>query len=196
MHVNREVNMFKDYRKHLVGIVLPILFLAFAGIGVASMGTNPDPSGSAKQTVSLTDQVRHELLMLPYYGVFDQLSFSIEGNDTVVLSGQVTRPVLKSDAEAVVRKVKGAAKVVNNIEVLPLSRMDDSIRLAAYRAIFSRPGFAKYAIQANSPIRIIVKNGNITLDGFVISQTDKTIAEMAARGVPFTFSVTNNLAID
>jgi len=162
---------------------------------VASTGTNPDPSSSAKQTLSLGDKVRHELLMLPYYGVFDQLGFSIEGTDTVVLSGQVTRPVLKSDAEAAIKSLKGVGKVVNNIEVLPLSRMDDSIRLAVYRAIFSRPGFAKYAIQANSPIRIIVKNGNITLDGFVANQIDKTTAEMAARSVPFTFSITNNLEI-
>jgi hyperosmotically inducible periplasmic protein len=194
--MNQEANMFRKYRKHLVGIALPILLVSFAGIAVASTGSGPDPSGSAKQALSLADQVRHELLMLPYYGVFDELAFSIQGADTVVLSGEVTRPVLKSDAEAVVRGIKGVGKIVNNIEVLPLSRMDDSIRLAAYRAIFSRPGFEKYAIQANSPIKIIVKNGHITLDGVVISETDKTMAEMAARSIPFTFSITNNLAVD
>ena len=134
--------------------------------------------------------------MLPYYSVFDNLAFSVEGTDTVVLAGQVTRPTLKSDAAAAVRKIEGVGKVVNNIEVLPLSRMDDSIRLLAYRAIFSRPGFEKYRIQANSPIRIIVKNGDITLDGVVANQFDKTLAEMAAKGVPFAFKVTNNLTVD
>jgi len=95
-----------------------------------------------------------------------------------------------------VRGIKGVGKVVNDIEVLPLSRMDDSIRLAAYKAIFSKPGFEKYAIQGSSPIRIIVKNGHITLDGVVINKMDKTLAEMAVRSIPFTFSVINNLAVD
>jgi len=188
--------MFRKYRKHLVGILLPIMLCSFTGFAVASTGNGPDPSGSAKQALGLADHVRHELLMLPYYGVFDELSFSIQGADTVVLSGEVTRPILKSDAEAAVRGIKGVGKVVNDIEVLPLSRMDDSIRLAAYKAIFSKPGFEKYAIQGSSPIRIIVKNGHITLDGVVINKMDKTLAEMAVRSIPFTFSVINNLAVD
>jgi hyperosmotically inducible protein len=143
----------------------------------------------------LADKVRHEILMLPYYSVFDEIGFSIEGNNTVVLMGEVRRPTLKSDAGAVVRRIEGVEKVVNNIEVLPLSPMDNSIRWATYRAIFSRPGFEKYGIQAISPIRIIVKNGHITLDGFVATQGDKIMAEMAARGVPFAFSVTDNLKV-
>ncbi len=173
-------------RKSLRGAVVSIFFLALAGVGSASVPKNA--------VSSLQDKVRHELVMLPYYGVFDVLSFSIEG-DTVVLSGEVRTPVLKSDAENAVRRLAGVARVVNNIEVLPLSRMDDSIRLAAYRAIFSRPGFERYADQAVSPIRIIVKNGNITLDGVVGSQFDRNLAEMAARSVPNVFSVTDNLTI-
>jgi hyperosmotically inducible periplasmic protein len=143
----------------------------------------------------LSDQVRHELVMLPFLGVFDNLGFSIENSNTVVLAGQVVRPNLKSDAEAAVRRIPGVSKVVNNIEVLPLSSFDDAIRWRTYRAIYSRPGFEKYADQAISPIRIIVKNGNITLDGIVGSQMDRTMAEMAAKSVPGAFSVTDNLTV-
>jgi len=187
--------MFKGKGKLLIGMFLPILLFGLAQLGVASVPKNAAQSGLTQKSTGLADKVRHELVMLPYYGVFDNLAFSIEGSDTVVLTGQVTRPVLKSDAGAVVRKVEGVGKVVNNIEVLPLSPFDDSIRLAAYRAIFSKPGFERYAIQALSPIRIIVKNGNITLDGVVSSQMDKIMAEMAARSVPGSFGVTNNLAV-
>jgi hyperosmotically inducible protein len=143
----------------------------------------------------LVKEVRHELVMLPYYGVFDNLEFRIEGN-TVVLSGQVTRPTLKSDAGNVVKKVEGVATVVNNIEVLPLSPNDDRIRLAAYRAIFSRPGLDRYSLMAVPPIHIIVKNGNITLTGVVGRQADKDLAGIAANGVSGAFGVTNNLQVE
>ncbi len=178
--------MSNKSKRLLYGVVLSIFLLGLAGVSPASV-----PKNSAQ---SLADRVRHQLVMLPYYSVFDELAFSIEGK-TVVLTGEVRRPTLKSDAEAVVRKIEGVEKVVNNIEVLPVSRMDDSIRLAAYRAIFSKPGFEKYADQPISPIRIIVKNGNITLDGVVGTQLDKTLADLAARAVPYTFSVTNNLTV-
>ena len=173
-------------KRMLYGVVLSIFLLGLAGVGTASVPKNSPQS--------LSDRVRHQLVMLPYYSVFDELAFSVEG-ETVVLTGEVRKPTLKSDAEAVVRKIEGVEKVVNNIEVLPVSPMDDSIRLAAYRAIFAKPGFEKYADQPISPIRIIVKNGTITLDGVVGTQLDKTLAEMAARGVPYTFSVTNNLTV-
>lgn len=182
--------MFARYRRHLAGAVLPVLLL---GLAVVSPGV--PLFASTRQPRDLGDKVRHELVMLPFYGVFDNLSYRIEGTDTVVLAGQVTRPTLKSSAEAVVRKIEGVKDVVNDIEVLPLSPMDDSIRLATYRAIFFRPGFERYAVQAVSPIRIIVKNGNITLEGAVGNQVDKSVAAMAARSVPFVFSVTDNLKI-
>ena len=188
--------MFQGYVKRMLGIVLPIFLLGFAAISVASTHKATNPAGSSKQPLSLTDQVRHELLMLPYFGVFDNLGFTIEDSSTAVLTGQVVRPILKSEAEAAVGRIQGISKVVDNIEVLPLSSFDDAIRVRTYRAIFSRPGFEKYANQANSPIRIIVKNGNITLDGFVGSQIDKTMAAMAARSVPGAFSVTDNLIVD
>ena len=187
--------MFTGYRKRMLGIVLPTFLLGCAAISVASTHNARDPAGSNKGPLSLTDQVRHELVMLPYFGVFDHLGFAIQDSNTVVLTGQVVRPILKSDAEAAVRRIQGISKVVNNIEVLPLSPFDDAIRLRTYRAIFSRPGFEKYANQAVSPIRIIVKNGNITLEGVVGNQMDKTMAWMAARFVPGAFSVTDNLTV-
>ena len=162
-----------------------LLLLGFAGTGLASV---------PKQGASLTDEVRHELLMLPYYNVFDELNYTIDGSNTVTLSGEVTRPIVKSDAEAAVRDIKGVGKVINNIEVLPLSPFDDRIRLNTYWAIFSRPGFEKYS-RAQSPIRIIVKNGNVTLEGSVANSLDKQLADMAARSVPDVFSVTDNLTI-
>ena len=187
--------MLTRYAKRMLGIVLPIFLLGFAAISMASTHNVTDPAGSNKQSLSLTDQVRHELVMLPYFGVFDNLSFTIENSNTVVLTGHVVRPTLRSDAEAAVRRIQGVAKVVNNIEVLPIAPSDDAIRLRAYWAIYSRTGFEKYAIQANPPIKIIVQNGNITLEGVVGSQMDKTIAEMAARSVPGVFGVKDALTI-
>jgi hyperosmotically inducible periplasmic protein len=188
--------MLTRYRKWIVGRVLPIILLSFAAVGMASTHNGTNPAGSSKMPKSLTEQVRHELSMLPYLGVFDDLGFTIDNSNAVVLLGQVVRPTLKADAEAVVRRVQGVSKVVNNIEVLPLSSFDDGIRLRTYRAIYSRPGFEKYADQAIAPIKIIVKNGNVTLDGFIGSQMDKILAEMAAKSVLGAFSVTNNLMVN
>jgi hyperosmotically inducible protein len=172
------------------GLLLRTILVAGSLLGLAVVGL-----ASNKQPASLSDEVRHQILMLPYYNVFNELSFTIDGSNTVVLNGEVTGPTLKADAEAAVRSVKGVGKIVNSIEVLPLSPFDNAIRLATYRAIFSRPGFEKYAIQPEAPIRIIVKNGNVTLEGFVNSALDKQMAEMAARMVPGVFSVTDNLEV-
>jgi osmotically-inducible protein OsmY len=140
-------------------------------------------------------EVRHQLVMLPYYSVFDNLSYRVDGGK-VTLMGQVVWPTLKSDAEAVVKKVEGVEKVVNNIEVLPLSPNDDRIRRAEFRAIFGDPTMDRYAIQAVPPIHIIVKNGHITLVGVVANETDRNIAGIRANGVPGVFSVTNNLRVE
>ncbi|HEY3130906.1 MAG TPA: BON domain-containing protein [Acidobacteriota bacterium] len=154
--------------------------------------------GSSQKPVNegrLAEEVRHQLVMLPWYGVFDNLAYEVRG-DTVILSGQVTRPTLKSDAEARVKKVEEVSRVINNIEVLPLSPNDDRIRFAAYRAIFSRPGLDRYAMMAVPPIHIIVKNGNLTLVGVVATESDKNQAGIVAHGVPSVFSVTNNLVVE
>ena len=186
--------MFTGSRRFISAIAMSILLLGLTGTSVASTsGTNP--AGSGKQPLSLTEQVRFKLITLNYLSVFDNVGFTLEGSDTVVLTGSVTRMTLKPDAEAAVRKVPGITEVVNNIEVLPLSSFDDTIRLQTYRAIYSREGFERYAIQALLPVRIIVKNGNVTLEGVVGSPLDKALAETAARSVPGAFSVTDNLTI-
>jgi hyperosmotically inducible protein len=140
-------------------------------------------------------EVRHELVMLPYYGVFDNLAFKVDGNK-VTLLGEVTRPTLKSDAEAVVKKIEGVESVDNQIEVLPLSPNDDRIRLAAYRAIYGQASLNRYALQAIPPIHIIVKNGNVRLEGVVANEGDKNLAGIRAKGVSGAFSVTNNLRVE
>lgn len=143
----------------------------------------------------LIRQVRHELVMLPYYGVFDNLAYRVEG-DKVTLLGQVTRPTLKSAAENVVKDIEGVISVDNQIVVLPLSSNDDRLRMALYRAIYSRPGLDRYALMAVPPIHIIVANGNVSLEGYVASEMDKNLANVTANGVSGVFSVTNNLVVD
>jgi hyperosmotically inducible protein len=140
-------------------------------------------------------EVRHELVTLPFYGVFDNLAFQVDGG-TVTLLGQVSRPTLKTDAERVVKSIEGVERVINRIEVLPLSPYDDRIRLAAYRAIYGNTALNRYALQAVPPIHIIVKNGNVTLEGVVANEGDKNIADIQARSVPGVFSVTNNLRVE
>ncbi len=142
----------------------------------------------------LIKEVRHELIMLPYYGVFDNLAFRIDGR-TVILEGQVVQPVLKSDAGNAVKRIEGVDKVVNNIETLPPSPMDDRIRREVYRSIYSYGPLFKYGGMAVPPIHIIVKSGRITLDGVVDNETDKNLAGMRANQVPGTFQVTNNLRV-
>ena len=140
-------------------------------------------------------EIRHELVMLPYYGVFDNLTYKVDGYN-VTLMGQVTRPTLKSDAERVVKNIEGVQKVTNNIEVLPLSPNDDRIRRAAFRAIYGHTALNRYAFGAVPPIHIIVNNGKISLEGVVANEADKNIAGLQANGVPGAFGVTNNLRVE
>ena len=143
----------------------------------------------------ITREVRHELVMLPNYGVFDNLGYRVDGG-TVSLSGQVTRPTLKSDAENVVKGIEGVTRVDNQIEVLPLSSMDDGIRIATYRTIFGKPGLDRYAMQAVPPIHIVVASGKVTLEGVVATEGDKNQAGIYANTVSGVFSVTNNLRME
>lgn len=149
---------------------------------------------SARSEERIIREVRHELLMLPYFGVFDNIAFKVN-DSTVTLMGQVTRPVLKSDAENAVKHIEGVERVDNQIEVLPPSSMDDQIRLRLYRTIYGDPGLEKYALGVQKPIRIIVKNGHVSLEGVVDSQADKDLAGIRAKTVPGTFSVENNLQV-
>lgn len=151
---------------------------------------NGDEAGQSYQQVAR--QVRHELVTLPYFGVFDNLAYKVEGA-TVTLYGQVVRPSTRSDAERRVAKIKGVERVFNQIEVLPLSSFDDSVRINTYRALARSGGLYRYLMGTNPSIRIIVNRGQVTLEGVVSSIGDKNLANVVASGVPGAFSVTNNL---
>ena len=169
------------------------LSFALMALAVPAFLRADNTSGSKPEEV-LVKKVRHELVMLPYYNVFDMLSFKVEGN-TVTLMGDVTRPVLKEDAGRAVKHVEGVQTVVNNIRVLPLSPFDNQIRRAEYRAIFGYAGLYRYALGTQPSIRIIVANGHVTLEGVVNNETDKNLVNIRANGVPGVFSVTNDLQV-
>jgi hyperosmotically inducible protein len=144
----------------------------------------------------IAQEVRHQLVMLPYYTIFDDLGFRVDGS-TVTLVGAVTNPTLKSDAENVVKRIEGVTQVNNQIEVLPLSPMDWQIRRAEARAIYGSPQIGdRYGNQALPPIHIIVRNGHVTLEGVVASEFDKNFINTRANTVPNVFSVTNNLRVE
>jgi hyperosmotically inducible protein len=141
-------------------------------------------------------EVRHQLLLLPYYGIFDDLAFKTEGG-TITLMGAVTRPTLKSDAEGVVKRIDGVTNVVNQIEVLPLSPNDDQIRRAEYRAIYGDPALStRYGFRALPSIHILVKNGNVQLEGSVANKFDYNLVNIRSKGVAGAFAVVNDLQIE
>ena len=168
-------------------------FLAL-GIG-SSLGAQERREHSGKGEMRLQKEVRHELVMLPMYDVFDNLAYKVEGG-TVTLFGQVTRPTIKTDAERVVKGIEGVERVENRIEVLPLSPNDDRIRRAVYRAVYGTDGLDRYAMRSVPTIHIIVNNGKVTLEGAVANEGDKNLANIKANGVSGVFSVTNNLQVD
>jgi hyperosmotically inducible protein len=202
------------HKTHKTLAVVFLLMLCFSAVAIGQQSQPAPPndqtvqaqpssaaqSQAANETLSpesqdrLVKEVRHELIMLPYYGVFDNLAFRIDGR-TVTLEGQVTQPVIRSDAEKAVKHIEGVEKVVNNIEVLPPSPLDDRIRRAVYRSIYSYGPLFKYGGMAVPPIHIIVKGGHVTLEGVVDSETDKGLAGMRANQVPGTFQITNNLRV-
>jgi hyperosmotically inducible protein len=157
-------------------------------------GVPPARQDTAKYEAWLSEKVRHELVMLPWLGVFDHLAFTVQG-ERVTLMGYTIRPSIRSSAENIVKKIEGVRQVVNNIEILPPSPHDDSIRRNAYRAIFGDPALGRYAIQPVPSIHIIVRRGHIILEGSVSNQTDKNIAGLRASSVPESFSITNNLRV-
>ena len=172
------------------------LLTAVAMLLVASCSllARQNPPASNRSTERITREVRHELLMLPYLGVFDNIAYKVDGS-TVTLIGQVTRPTLKSDSENVVKKIEGVEKVDNQIEVLPPSPMDDQLRRRLYRAIYGFSSLQKYSLGVQQPIRIIVKGGNVTLEGVVDNEADKNTAGIRAKSVSGVFGVTNNLQV-
>jgi hyperosmotically inducible protein len=184
-------------RKEFRALLVAVLMSAQLGLvsNVPAMPRHQSKNNEPKSQQELTKEVRHVLVMLPYYSVFDNLAYRVEG-DKVILEGQVVRPSIKSDAEAVVKGVGGVSQVVNNIEVLPPSPMDDQLRRALYRAIYGEPSLSRYGFAAVAAIHIIVKNGNVTLEGVVDSEGDKNLAALRANGVANVFSVKNNLQVE
>jgi len=151
-----------------------------------------EPSARAQERI--VREVRHELLMLPYIGVFDYLAYNVNGYE-VTLIGRVVRPVTKSDAEDAVKRIEGVETVNNQIEILPPSPMDDRLRLRLFRAIYGFPALQRYALGVQKPIRIVVKGGHVWLEGVVDNEGDKNLAGLRANTVPGIFSVTNNLQV-
>jgi hyperosmotically inducible protein len=182
--------------KHNLTLAISVAaFLLAPGLRAAQQ-TGTSALGAPPNAVDrLTREVRHELVMQPYYGVFDDLSYAVSGS-VVTLYGRVTTPALKSDAENAVKRIEGVSKVDDQIKVLPPSSMDDQIRRAEYRAIYSRPGLDVYALRAIPSIHIIVEGAHVTLEGVVASQADKNLAGVAANGVGEIFSVDNNLRVE
>src|ERR1700685_1166977 len=171
--------------------------VALSVLGTLAVGqdqTSQRDQPSARSQDRIQREVRHELLMLPYFTVFDNIAYKVDGT-TVTLLGQVVNPVVKSDAGNAVKHIEGVEKVDNQIEVLPLSPMDNRIRTRLFRAIYGYPSLQRYALGVQKPIRIIVKNGHVTLEGVVDSEGDKNIAGLRANGVPGIFSVDNNLQV-
>lgn len=173
-------------------LLIPLILFSLPIFVVAQDAQRDQPS--AKSQERITREVRHELLMLPYFGVFDYIAYKVDGYN-VTLLGQVVRPVLKSDAENVVKHIEGVEKVDNQIEVLPPSPQDDQLRRRLFRAIYGDPTLERYELGVQKPIRIIVKNGRVTLEGVVDNETDKNVAGIRANGVGGTFAVTNNLQV-
>ncbi|MGA9527340.1 MAG: BON domain-containing protein [Terriglobales bacterium] len=175
---------------------LPLLALTLSLFISAAAYAQGGAALDQKSLDRITKEVRHELVMLPFYGVFDNLAYKVDADGTVTLLGQVARPVLKSDAEAAVKRIEGVTNVVNNIEVLPASMIDDGIRRATYRAIYGNSVLNQYQLRAVPPIHIIVKNGRVTLEGVVATAMDKQIAGVQANSVHGVFAVTNNLQVE
>lgn len=191
------MNKFNSSRSFYFKFAATVAFIFALALNPAiarAQAQNPG-RGDAHQAY-ITNEVRHQLLLLPYYSVFDNLEYRVDGS-TVTLEGQVTsgHGVIKDDAAAAVKKIEGVDKVVNNIEILPPSPDDEQTRIAEYRAIYSFGSLQKYAVQNVASIHIIVKGGHVTLEGVVDNQADKDAANIRANGVPNVFSVTNNLRV-
>jgi hyperosmotically inducible protein len=198
IHVNLEGAMKPT-------VILAVLFMSVAAY--AANGSTQDPNNDSVQSTGsaglsqngidrIVKEARHQLVMLPFYGVFDNLLYKVSTDGTVTLLGEVSRPTLKSDAERAVMEIEGVERVDNQIKVLPVSPNDDRIRLATYRKIYGNSVLSQYQLRAVPPIHIIVENGHVTLEGAVARQMEKQVAEMQANSVSGVFSVANNLRVE
>jgi len=174
-------------------LLLSVLFIGLFGVSADSAAAQNNQTGGLS-SLRLERNIRREILTLPYYGVFDAIGYQLNGS-TVTLTGFVVRPITKNDAEDSVRDIAGVSRVVNNIEVLPLSPSDDRIRTRTLQTLANRGGLYRYFLGANPAIRIIVNRGRIRLEGFVDNKGDYNLANILTRGVTGTFGVTNNLRV-
>jgi len=174
-----------------IGLALVVMALFGGGIGFAQ--TQAERNRKADQTIAR--EVRHQLVMIPWFSVFDNLAYTINGTE-VTLTGQVRNSAIKRDAENAVKGIEGVTAVHNNIQILPASPGDDQIRNAMYRTIYGDPALQRYALGVLQPIHIIVNMGHVTLEGVVANQADKDLANVRANGVSGVFSVTNNLKVE
>jgi hyperosmotically inducible protein len=168
--------------------------LVMCGLFFLQAVAQGDKKFSAKAQERITKEVRHRILMLPDFGIFDNIAFKLNGYD-VILYGQVVQPSLKDDAAKVTKKIEGVERVENHIEVLPASGNDDRLRRDVFNAIYRYAPLQHYGVGSNRPIRIIVNHGNVTLEGVVDRESDKNLAGLRANGVPGVFSVRNNLVV-
>ena len=173
-------------------IVLSLALTLVLGLA----GFAPSASASITDQDQIAKQVRHELNMIPYVNAFDYMAFTVNPDGSVTLTGAVTNPVLKSEANNVVKRVEGVQRVDNQIEVLPVSFFDNGLRVRLFRTIYGYPALQKYGVGIDKSIRIIVDNGHVTLIGVVNNQADKTIAGIRAGEVPGVFSVDNQLLVE
>jgi osmotically-inducible protein OsmY len=169
---------------------LALIAFSFVPASAQSFTSSDTPS-----TRSIEDQVRKKILKLPYYEVFDSISFQVSG-DTVTLAGKVRNATNKKSAERTVRDVAGVNRVVNNIEILPLGSFDESIRVRLYNALSRTGGLSRYLWTTNPSVRLIVDGGHVTLEGNVMNRGDYNQMNIIANSVSGVFSVTNNLVID
>lgn len=152
-------------------------------------------SGTTGDHAQAVEQVRKRIVKAPFYSIFDNVEFTLTDGE-LILTGEVSRPSVKRTIEKSVARVVGVHKVVNNIEVLPVSFYDNRIRRALVHQIYGSQMFARLAIQANPPIHVIVKNGHVTLEGVVFNEGQKNFAGITAHTINGVFSVTNNLRTD
>lgn len=179
--------------KHLkLFLILTVVILGgFSTVATAQTYVSGKPTQHG-----IERKVFKKLLRLPYYGVFDRIGFQVE-DDTVTLSGKVARARNKKDAEAAIENIEGVGRVVNNIEVLPLSPFDDTIRLRLLKSFAVRGGGVfRYLQEPNPSVRLIVDGGHVTLEGFVATRGDYNLMNILANGVTDVFSVKNNLIVE
>jgi osmotically-inducible protein OsmY len=169
-------------------LAFTIAIVAFSSLNVSAQGLSGDASAIGKQ-------VEKKILRLPYYEVYDYIGYTVDGG-TVTLTGKVKNGINKNSAKSAVERIPGITNVINHIEILPPSRFDDDIRRGLYARLSNTGGLSGYLWPTNPDVRLIVENGHITLEGMVRNRGDYDAMNIIARGVPGSFSVTNNLEIE